>query len=77
MQSLISVHMTFLAKAYNTRLLIIWKSDLFDKIKQDFFLAVAVSILLNGCTTWMQTKRIEKNFDRNYTRMLQFVLNKS
>ena len=33
------------------RLSIIWKSNLSDKIKRDFFQAVGVSILLNGCTT--------------------------
>ena len=31
-----------------------------DKIKPDFFQAVAVSILLNGCTTWRRTKDREK-----------------
>ena len=35
-------------------LLIIWKSDLSDKIKRDFFQAVAVSVLLYGCTTGMK-----------------------
>ena len=46
---------------------IIWKSDLSDKIKLDSFQA-AVSILLYGCTTWTQTKRIEKKPDANCTR---------
>ena len=41
-------------------LLIIWKSNLSSKIKQDFFQAVAVSILLYGCTTWTLTKCMEK-----------------
>ena len=35
-----------------------------------FLLAVVVSILLYGCTTWTRTKRLEKNLDGNYTRML-------
>ena len=41
-----------LAKAWNVidRLLIIWKSHLFNKIKWDFFQAVTVSIQLCGCT---------------------------
>ena len=39
------------------RLLIICKFDLYDKIKWDLFQAVAVSILLNECTTWMLTKK--------------------
>ena len=38
-----------------------WKSDLLDKIKLGFFQAVAVSILLYGCITWMlkKNKRIK------------------
>ena len=40
-----------------------------------FFQAVVVSILLNGCTTWMLTKRIEKKLDGNCTRMLRAILN--
>ncbi len=39
---------------------IIWKSDLYDKIKQDFFQAVIVSILLYGYTKGTLSKRIEK-----------------
>ena len=59
------------------RLSVIWKSDLTDKIKRSFFLAVVVSILLYGYTTWMLTKRMEKKLDGNYTRMLRAILNKS
>ena len=42
-----------LAKAWTAidRLSIIWKSNLSDKIKRNFFQAVVVSILLYGCTT--------------------------
>ena len=36
-----------------------------------------MSILLYGCTTEMLRKCIEKKLDRNYTRILQAVLNKS
>ena len=36
-----------------------------------------MSILLYGCTTWTLTKRLEKNLDGNYTRMLRAILNKS
>ena len=46
---------------------IIWKSNLSDKIKSSFFLAVVVSILLYGCTTWTLTKRIEKKLGGNWT----------
>ena len=54
-----------------------WKSDLSDKIKRDFFKAVAVSILVCGCTTWTLQKHWEKKLDKNYTRMLRVVLDKS
>ena len=70
---------TRLTKAWTAidRLLIIWKSDLTDKMKRSFFQAAVVSILLYGCTTWMLTKRLERKLDGNYTRMLRAVLNKS
>ena len=60
-----------------TRLSIIWKSDLTDKMKRSFFQAAVTSILLYGCTTWTLTKRLEKKLDGNYTRMLRAILNKS
>ena len=59
------------------KLAIIWKSDLTDKMKRNFFQAVFVSIILYGCTTWTLTKRQEKKLDGNYTRMLRAILNKS
>ena len=59
------------------RLSIIWKSDMTDKMKRNFFQAAVVSILLYGCTTWTLTKRLEKKLDGNYTRMLRAILNKS
>ena len=68
-----------LTKAWTTidRLLIIWKSNLTDKMKHSFFQAAVVSILLYGCTTWTLTKRLEKKLDGNYTRMLRAIMNKS
>ena len=65
---------TRLTKAWTAinRLSIIWKSDLIDKMKRSFFQAAVASILLYGCTTWM-----EKKLDGNYTRMLRAILNKS
>ena len=70
---------TRLTKAWTAidRLSVIWKSDLTDKRKRSFFQAAVVSILLYGCTTWTQTKRLEKKLDGNYTRMLRAILNKS
>ena len=46
-------------------------------MKRSFFQAAVTSILLYGCTTWTQTKRLEKKLDGNYTRMLRAILNKS
>ena len=68
-----------LTKAWTAidRLSVMWKSDLTDKIKRSFFQAAVVSILLYGCTTRALTKRLEKNLDSNYTRMLRAILNKS
>ena len=68
-----------LAKAWTAidRLLVIWKSDLTNKMKCSSFQAAVVSILLYGCTTWMLTKHMEKKFDSNYTRMLWAILYKS
>ena len=70
---------TRLTKAWTAinRLLIIWKSDLTDKMKRSFFQAAVTSILLYGCTTWTLTKRLEKKLDGNYRRMLRAILNKS
>ena len=70
---------TRLTKAWTAidKLSIIWKSDLTDKMKRSFFQAAVVSILLNGCTTWTLTKRLEKKLDANYTRILRAILNKS
>ena len=70
---------TRLAKALTAtdRLSVIWKSNLTDKIKRSFFQAAVVSILLYGCPTWTLTKRMEKNLDGNYPRMLRAIWNKS
>ena len=48
-----------------------------DKMKRSFFQAAVTSILLYGCTTWTLTKRLEKNLDGNYTRILRAILNMS
>ena len=70
---------TRLTKAWaaNSRLSIIWKSDLTDKMKRSFFQAAIVSILLYGCKTQTLPRRLEKKLDGNYTRMLWAILNKS
>ena len=70
---------TWLIKAWIAinRLLVIWKSDLTNKMKHSFFQAVVVLILLYGCTTWTLTKRMEKKLDDNNTKILRAILNKS
>ena len=45
-------------------------------MKCSFFQSAVVSVLLYGCTTWTLTKRMEKNLDGNYTRILRAILNK-
>ena len=71
----IDTRLTKALKAF-VKLLIIWKSDLTDKMKRSFLQAAVVSILLYGCTTWTLTKRLQKKLDGNYTRMLRAILNK-
>ena len=70
---------TWLTKAWTAidRLLIIWKSDMTDKMKRNFFQAAVISILLYGCTTWTLTKRPKKELDGNYIRILRAIVNKS
>ena len=71
-----TIHVSF-AKMRRHEQLSIWKSDLSDKIKRNFFRAAVVFILLYGCTTCMLTKRMKKKLDGNHIRMLHAVLNKS
>ena len=56
---------------------VIWKSDLSDKIKRNFFQTAVVSILLYRCTALTLTKCLEKRLDKNCRRMLLAILNKS
>ena len=56
---------------------IIWKSNLSNQIKCNFFPSRCCVSSTNGCTTWMLTKCIEKKLTGNCTRMLQIILNKS
>ena len=55
----------------------IWKSNLPDSLKRDFFRSVVESVLLYGSSTWTLTKKMEKTIDGTYTRMLRAVLNVS
>ena len=68
---------TRLTKAWTlNRILVIWKSDLTDKMKRSFFQAAIMLILLYGCTTWTLTKQLEKKLDGNCTKMLRAILNR-
>ena len=65
-----------LAKAWTAinRLLIIWKSDLYDKIKHNFFEAAVVSILLYVFVIWTLTNNIEKKLDKNTMSYIKEIL---
>ena len=60
-----------------TQMNTIWKSNLPDGLKRDFFRSVVESVLLYGSSTWTLTKKLEKTIDGTYTRMLRAVLNVS
>ena len=53
----------------------IWKLDLSDKIRQDFFQTTSDFTLLYGCTTSMLTEHIKKMLDENYSIILLAILN--
>ena len=55
-------------------LMIIWKSDLSDQIKWEFFQVVAVLVLLYSYTTWTRMKHLTKKLHANYTKILHTVL---
>ena len=54
---------------------IIWKSNIPDEMKREFFRAIVESVLMYGSNTWTLTKRLESKLDGTYTRMLRAVLN--
>ena len=53
----------------------VWKSNLPDKLKREFFRATVEQVLLYGATTWTLTKYLESKLDGTYTRMLRAILN--
>ena len=53
----------------------VWKSNLPDNLKRNFFRAVVESVLVYGSSTWTLTKHLEKKLDGTYTRMLRAALN--
>ena len=54
---------------------ILWKSNIPDEMKREFFRAIVESVLMYGSNTWTLTKRLESKLDGTYTRMLRAVLN--
>ena len=53
----------------------IWKSNLSDNLKRQFFRSTVETVLLYGSTTWTLTHQQKKNLDGTYTRMLRAILN--
>ena len=70
---------TWLAKAWTAidRLLVIWKLYLTDKIKRNFFQAVAVSILLDGCTTWTLWRKAWWQLNKNTASYIEATPHKT
>ena len=56
---------------------VIWKSDLSDKIKRNFFQAAVVPYYYMDAPHGRRLKRIEKKVDSNYTRMQRDIWIKS
>ena len=55
----------------------IWKSNLPDQLKRNFFRATVESVLVYGSISWTLPSALEKKIDGSYTRMLRAALNKS
>ena len=53
----------------------IWKSNLSEKLKRNFFRATVESVLIYGSVSWTLTSTSEKKIDGAYTRMLRAALN--
>ena len=54
----------------------IWKSNLPDNLKRNFFRAAVESVLTYGSISWTLTSQLEKKIDGAYTRMLRAALNR-
>ena len=55
----------------------IWKSNLPDNLKRNFFRAAVETVLLYGSVSWTLTTHLEKKIDGAFTRMLRTALNRS
>ena len=58
-----NVNNTFIDRAWiaTDGFITVWKCDFTDKIKQEFFQAVFMTVLLYGHTTWTLREWLEKN----------------
>ena len=52
----------------------IWKSNLPDSLKRNFFRATVESVHVYGSVSWTLTAQLEKKLDGAYTRMLRAAL---
>ncbi|XP_071958788.1 uncharacterized protein [Antedon mediterranea] len=68
-----------ISKAWSAlkRLTVIWKSNISNNMKKNFFKTTVESVLLYGSSTWTLTKKLENTLNGTYTRMLRAVLNVS
>ena len=55
----------------------IWKSNLPNQLKKNFFRAIVETVLVYGSIIWTLTSSLEKKIDGAYTRMLRAALNVS
>ena len=55
----------------------IWKSNLKRSIRERLFVSTVESVLLYGCSTWTLTRKLEKQLDGVYTRMLRMAMDVS
>ena len=55
----------------------IWKSNLPDNLKRNFFRAAVETVLLYGSVSWTLTTHLEKKIDGAFTRILRTAFNRS
>ena len=55
---------------------IIWKSNLRENLKINFFRTAVETVLVYGSVTWTMTVAMERKIDGTYTRMLRAIKNK-
>ena len=55
---------------------IIWKSNLRENLKINFFRAAVETVIVYGSVTWKMTVAMERKIDGTYTRILRAIKNK-